>query len=224
MADIVKYDKVHQSLARGLSTLVERVKKIDLKKEGVEFELTDLADKAKRARDIAKDRRDRELEPYEPKVREVKARWKDLVENFDLLYKRLKALGGDVIRRKREEEARQRREATRKLEAARKAEAEAKKKKAEPKAIVKTNIKEAEAALAELPPEGAPTGVKTETSTLHERKIWKWKVVDIDKVPKTYVQRLVDSKKVDMAVKNGKRKIAGIEIFEETIMVSRGKQ
>jgi hypothetical protein len=40
-------------------------------------------------------------------------------------------------------------------------------------------------------------------------------------VPATYTVRYVDQKKVDLAVKNGKRDIPGIEIWEEDEMVSR---
>ena len=222
MTGIVRYDKARASLQRGLEELVEKVRDIDVETEGVEFVVADLAATAQKARDIAKDREKRELEPYEPQVKEIKARWKDLIGNFDLLFKRLKTLGGDVIRRKREAQARLRREATRQLEMAKKAEAAAKKKATPKKAeIVHQKVEQAKQALEELPPEGAPIGVKTDDTTLHERKVWKWKLIDIKKVPATYTQTYVEGKKIDLAVKNGKRKIAGIEIFEAVEMVSR---
>ena len=186
MTGIVRYDKARASLQRGLEELVEKVRHIDVETDGVEFVVADLAATAQKARDIAKDREKRELEPYEPQVKEIKARWKDLIGNFDLLFKRLKTLGGDVIRRKREAQARLRREATRQLEMAKKAEAAAKKKATPKKAEI-----------------------------VHQ------KVEQAKQVPATYTQTYVEGKKIDLAVKNGKRKIAGIEIFEAVEMVSR---
>lgn len=232
MADdkLVRYDKAHQSLTAGLRTLAERTRTLSLDQPNVEFDIQKLVASAQEARDIAKDRRDRELAPYVGPVTEIKSRWKPLIDGFDEMFSKLKALGGEVLRRKREEEEKRRREAEAALEAARKKEQERLASEARAKTIADalaerdeslTALGEARAAVDALPPVGAPIGVKTEAGTLFGREVWKWEVVDIDIVPDAYCQKMVEGHKVDMAIKNGVREIVGIRIWKDVEMASR---
>jgi len=55
--------------------------------------------------------------------------------------------------------------------------------------------------------------------TTNTRKVWKWKIDDIDKVDDQWF--LLDEKAINKAVREGKRKIPGIKIYEDEIMVIR---
>ena len=224
---VVRYDKALTSLTQGLTTLTERVSKMDLMAPGVEIELQRLAVSSQEARDIGKDRRDREAAPYEVPLKEVKDRWRPIIDGFDNLFRRIKVMASDVLTRKRQEEGAKRRAAETKLEEARKAEQS--REEAEKKGNVQvparvetlTALREARAALDSLPPAGAPIGVKTESGTLSGREVWKWKVEDIALVPDIYCQKMVEGDKVDFAIKNGLRAIPGIKVWPEIEMVSR---
>lgn len=215
MNKIVKYEKAHASLTSGLMTMAQRLKEFDIDAEGAEFAISRMASQCQKARDLAQDRRDRELAPYVPEVKAIRARWKPMIEGFDLVFKKTKALAQDVLRKKRAAQERLRKEAHKKLLVQ-----QAAAKKKNPTALAKQRIADAAEALDAMPPEGAPLGVKTDETTLYARKVWKWETVDSNTVPDTYVQRYVDTKKVDLAVKNGMRDIPGIKIWEAEEMVS----
>jgi hypothetical protein len=55
------------------------------------------------------------------------------------------------------------------------------------------------------------------------RDNWKWRIVDFSKIPQEYLTLVVNSDKVNEAVKQGKEKasIPGIEIYNEKITVVR---
>lgn len=228
---IVRYDKTHSALTGGLATLATRVSNLDLMKPDVEFEIQQMAVTAAEARDIAKDRRAREMAPFETPLKEVKARWAPLVDGFETCVTRLKNAAAIVLRRKREEEEKKRQEAEARLAAARaeeqRIEREAKQAASQTTLPTEshkealTNLREARAALDALPPRGAPIGVKSESGTLSGRSVWRWETLDINQVPDAYVQRLVDPAKVDFAVKNGARVIPGLRIYEDTVMAVR---
>jgi hypothetical protein len=215
MNKIVKYEKAHASLTGGLAKMAQRLKEFDIDAEGAEFAISRMASQCQKARDLAQDRRDRELAPYVPEVRTIRARWKPMIEGFDMIFKRTKALAQDILRKKRAETERLRKEARKKFLVLQEA---AKKKNST--ALAKKRIEDAAAELDAMPPEGSPLGVKTDETTLYARKVWKWETIDPKAVPNTYVQRYIDAKKVDLAVKNGKREIPGIKIWEDEEMVS----
>lgn len=52
-----------------------------------------------------------------------------------------------------------------------------------------------------------------EVSTSTIKKIWKWKVTEETKVPREYL--MINDKALNEAVRNGERKIEGIEIYQE---------
>lgn len=226
---IVRFDKAHASLVAGLDKITKNLKALNPNEDGVEFILQEMVTQAQNARDIAKDRRDREAEPYDGPLKEIRARWKPVVDGFDGLVTRIKAVAADVLRRKREEQARSRREAEARLEAARAAEREreVRERQGKPAANLPartdslSELRDARAALDSLPPEGAPIGIKTETGTLSGREVWKWEVLEVKDVPDAYCQRLVEPNKVDLAIKNGVREIPGIRIYKDIEMVSR---
>jgi len=225
------YQKTHNSLTAGLSEMTARTDSLDLTKPGVEFTLQKLVAAAQEARDIAKDRREREAKPFEEPLAEIKARWKPLIDGFDVLFKRLKVKASEVLQRQRDIEEKKRREAETRLESARAAErarfeesqhkTNGAKNDIQSRTDTLEELRRARLAVDALPPAGAPIGVKTDSGTLSGREVWKWEVEDLNQVPDAYVQRLVDPVKVDMAVKNGARNIPGIRVYSEVEMASR---
>jgi len=235
---IVRYDKTHNSLVAGLAEVATRVNRLDLEKPNVEFEIQKLAVVSANARDLAKDRRAREIAPFETPLKEIKARWAPLVEGFEGCITRLKSDASVVLKRKREEEERKRREAEARLQAARDAERKLERERIDlftkgasqsPDAPVTegahkqalTDLRAAREAVDRLPPAGAPIGVKSESGTLSGRDVVKWEVEDINMIPDAYVQRLADTRKIDLAVRNGARNIPGIRVFTDTVMAVR---
>jgi hypothetical protein len=221
MTKIVKHEKAHASLQSGLAKMIERLEAFDIEAGNAEFVISDIASRCQRARDLAKEKRDAELAPYVPEVQEIRKRWKPIVDGFDDIFKRAKALASDVLRRKRAAQERERKAAQDKLLAAQRA--AAKKKTEAALARQRETIEKLKDKVESMPPEGAPLGVKTDETTLYSRKVWKWETQDVTKVPDKFCKRYVDGAKVDLAVKNGMREIPGIKIFQEEEMVSRRK-
>ncbi len=56
---------------------------------------------------------------------------------------------------------------------------------------------------------------KTESGTVTTRKVWKYKVVDIDKVPRSYLRCEVIHARAQTDIDRGVRSIDGLEIYED---------
>ena len=65
----------------------------------------------------------------------------------------------------------------------------------------------------------APTVVRTEAGSAHQRKTWAFEVVNEAAVPREYCA--VDERKIREAVKNGVREIPGCRVFEKSETVIR---
>lgn len=65
-----------------------------------------------------------------------------------------------------------------------------------------------------------PDIIETQSGELRTRKTWTFKIVDITKVPKEYLT--VDDKKVKTKIKEGERKIKGLEIYQEETLSAYG--
>ncbi len=83
---------------------------------------------------------------------------------------------------------------------------------------------EAEAAKEEIENEAvevevAPKSVRTEGGLMSTRKVWKFVIVDVEKIPKGYMT--IDEKRINQAIKNGTREISGIHIFQDTQIAIR---
>ena len=61
--------------------------------------------------------------------------------------------------------------------------------------------------------------VTTKNGTVFERKDWTFKIVDFERIPREYL--MVDSKKVNAAIRAGVREIPGIEIYQEVEIATR---
>jgi len=61
--------------------------------------------------------------------------------------------------------------------------------------------------------------VRTNQGLVHERKYWTFKIVDFEKIPREYL--IVDSKKVNSAIRTGTREIPGLEIYQEVEIATR---
>lgn len=62
-------------------------------------------------------------------------------------------------------------------------------------------------------PEIVPDIVESKSGEIRTRKNWVFKIVDEKKVPREYM--IIDEKKVREAIREGKRKIKGLEIYQE---------
>jgi len=61
--------------------------------------------------------------------------------------------------------------------------------------------------------------VSTDKGTVYERKHWAFKIVDFEKIPREYL--MVDTKKVNAAIRAGIRNIEGLEIYQEVEIATR---
>jgi uncharacterized protein YoxC len=59
------------------------------------------------------------------------------------------------------------------------------------------------------------TTVRTEQGKTTSVKVWKYRVVDLDCVPRGFLRCEVNASVVNNAIKNGTREIAGLEIYED---------
>jgi hypothetical protein len=224
--EIVRYDKTYTSLTEGRTKLLAKVQALDLTQPGVDGVIGLLTESADKALLLARDRAKREAAPYDKQLAEVKARWKPLIEGFDHIFRALKLKASEVITLQKRENEKKRAEAEAKL-----IEAKAAVKATASVAVQETNavsrydaiqtLKSVKAVLDELPPAGAPVGIKTESGTLFERETWGWEVENLQLVPDEYLQLMVDAEALDKAVASGVRTIAGILIKPTTGMVLR---
>lgn len=53
----------------------------------------------------------------------------------------------------------------------------------------------------------------------HTRKVWKYKVTDLSKVPSEYIT--IDHKSVMDAISDGTREIEGLDIYQDTVIATR---
>ena len=60
-----------------------------------------------------------------------------------------------------------------------------------------------------------------ESTTTSIKKVWKWKIVDQNKVPRDYL--CVDSPAIVQAIRSGVRFIEGLEIYQEEDLSIRGR-
>lgn len=97
--------------------------------------------------------------------------------------------------------------------------------KARQKAAATASVAQAKADVTQVKITALCAPVLQRTATvapgLSQRKVWKWKVVDLAKVPRECL--CVDSQFVNAKVAGGARSIDGIEIYEDTIAVSQSK-
>lgn len=216
--DIVRYDKTHESLTKQLAIGIEKLKELNLATPGVEFTLQKLAAAGQKAEDIAIDRQTRESALLLAALTEIKERWAPVINGFAVLVGTAKSKAAEVLARIRKEQDEKRTKAEAELEKARAAE------RANPGPTALRDLRTAKKAVEALPPKGAPVGVKTETGSLFGRQNWTWEVEDVKLVPKEYTLVYVDPPKVDLAVANGVRQIAGIRIYQKETMVSKPRR
>ena len=69
---------------------------------------------------------------------------------------------------------------------------------------------------------GGPT--RTATGTSYTVKKWKYKLIDLDKVPEEYTSIILVEKYVLQAIESGVREIPGLEIYEDSMLRHRSKQ
>lgn len=153
--------------------------------------------------------RKRYVDPLNAQVKVCNTFFKQYTDKLSAL----KELAAKKIREYRAELERKRQEEQRRLNAIME---EQRRKELEEAA--KNNIAPPPVALTV--PIAAPVNTThSDTGSASGRRVWKWKVEDLAKVPKEYF--VLDEKKINALVKGGVRQIAGIIIYEETDITFR---
>lgn len=93
MTEFVRYDKTHDSLTQGLGDMIQKIK--DLPRPAGPDVLHSFSEIAKKAADMAKDRKERELRPF----KEIEGRWDPLIESFTQIYNRMRLIEADLRRK-----------------------------------------------------------------------------------------------------------------------------
>ena len=170
--------------------------------------------------------------PYLERFAKVEAVTKDKAAAFEvqerLAQQKREADAREEARKLQEKidfEAREQREAAlrKARDAAEKLQSE---KDAAARAILEQTVKEeTEAAALQTPTvvvpvtAASPTVTRTETGSGYLRATWDYRIVDETKIPRDFMAP--DEKKIRQAVKNGLRKIEGIEIYEKSTIAIR---
>ncbi len=144
------------------------------------------------------------VKPFNDQVKKINADFKEMAWPYLAVEKNIKGKVGAYVDVKLAEE----REEQRKADDKRRKEAEALAKK--------ENIsnRKALAQVEKVKVEEKPKSVKTEVGRVNTRQVKKFEVVDPSKVPDEY--KMVDERLVRKAIADGKKRIAGVKIWEET--------
>ena len=62
-------------------------------------------------------------------------------------------------------------------------------------------------------PDVVPDIIESKSGEIRTRKTWTFKVIEEKSIPRAYM--MIDEKKVKEAIRNGERKIKGLEIYQE---------
>lgn len=215
--------------------LLEEAEKYFYLKSEVEIENNEqfegISENLKKAKSLRKEidaRRKEEKKPFMDQAKKVENRYKPTLDKLDNSIKMIEA---DLKLWIQKEEARKR-----------KAEQEAKKKAEEQERKIKEQLektkKEAEQSgdtdfaksletqIANVKVEAPKVVSEIENiNGQHTRKVWKGKLVDINKVPKKYLKEFfkLDQTALNQFARKNENKveIAGIEFYEETSIVNR---
>lgn len=163
----------------------------------------------KHADSVAEDLRKEEVGPLNETVKAINAKYKLVTSKIGALLLKLNGGMGEYTRRVREEEEARRREAEK---AQRKAEEAARKAIEQGKPVP--------AAPAPPPPiVEQPRKTETAFGTVAMTSVWKWDLIDLDKVPRKYLA--LNEALVTKLVKAGERNIPGVRIYETFTSTSR---
>jgi len=161
------------------------------------------------------DRRKELLQPFNSAVKDANNKFKVLSEPYSKLEVSLRMVLNDYIRReekkaqiKADEERRRREE-----EEARKAKASAE------SAKNKEVVEQPEEALPPVKVEQPDLSVRTGAGYGHTKKRWQFEVVDIEKVPKQFLD--VNSPAVNAEIRGGIREIPGLRIYQSSEIAIR---
>lgn len=214
------YVKAREGFLKSIPDLENRIRAIDHKLPVAAHNADDLSRRLKKALDLAEDMEKRELAPFKKAAEMVKERWTGIVASLKNLRALAAAKREDALSFEREQQERERKAREAELEAARKAEAEAKTATERQDALA--NLRTKRVAVDELPPAGAPMKLRTEDGHVTtQTTVWTWELLNIDDVPREYLQ--LDRGKITAAVRgqDGKREIAGLRIFEKKGMAEK---
>lgn len=225
------------ALVTTLSSGLEKLRRVvatftlaDMADRHKAVQVTDLALRAKAARDLARSREKEELAPLEAAADAIREKWHPFVTEFGEIEKGLKLLVAEHVRLDNERVAAIQKKAADDLAELAKSKEEAERLSRE--ASTPAAKARAQLSLVQLVTlQGraldaldanvrAVKGVKVEgggTMSVSER--WVWEVVDASKVPREYLSP--DKAKISAAVKGGLRKLAGIRVYPISSVSSR---
>ena len=192
------------AIQKDQSNLIEKIEKVEVKNDDDVKQASEWLGQIKARIKRIEDKRIEYTKPLNDQVKKINADFKNLAEpylNMESTIKR--AIGGYMDEQRRIEIERvKKEERERRLEAERIAREEQITNREALKIIEKPKIIE------------APKTVKTETSKIVGKVVVKFEIIDPLKVPDEF--KIVDERLVRQAVNSGKRRIAGVKIWEET--------
>ncbi len=192
------------AIRKDQSSLIEKIERVEVKNDEDVKQASDWLGQIKARIKRIEDKRIEYTKPLNDQVKKINADFKTLAEPYlNMEYVIKKAIGGYMDEQRRIEIERvKKEERERRLEAERIAQEEQITNREALKIIEKPKIVE------------APKTVKTETSKIIGKVVVKFEIVDPSKVPDEF--KIVDERLVRQAVNSGKRRIAGVRIWEET--------
>ena len=199
-----------QIVEKEVPSLQKRAESIQLTDQAsLEF-ATETASIASRLLKKLEEKRQELVTPLNEEVRVINAQFKKAGEPLEAIKKAVKAKLASYMdeqdRKRREEEARLKRLAD-------------EQRKRELEEAAKNRPAAPTVALA-IPTAKAPEQtIQSQTGAASTKKVWKWKLVDIAKVPQPVLR--TNDVEINAAIRDGKREIPGLEIYQETQIAVR---
>lgn len=195
------------------TTMVEQAERAVIEEPAQASTMTDFLGYVKAQLRKAEDARKALVQPLNNHVKFINEQFKgataDLTKADEIGRRKLQAYERERARREAEEAARRRRaEEERLLREAEAAAAAGQDEQADE--ILETVVPEA--------PKAAPTRGDYGSTTV-SRKVWKFRVLNLAKVPAVFIQ--LDEQAVRAAIRQGSREIEGLEIFEDVEIAIR---
>lgn len=197
-----------QTVQKQIAEFSSKIKDIVVSNEDSLTIAEELAKQGRRLTNTIDDRRKEMTKPYLDTKKEIDTFAKQLTSNLEEATSKLRS---QILNFKREQEKKKQAELKRLEEEQRKREEEERKKQEQIEEETGVKIENSNTAIEKEYIEkqkelnqSAPKGM---------RKVWTFKVTDEEKIPREFLT--IDESKIKQAIKNGARKIAGLNVFQK---------